>query len=69
MNKMSHDEKDHLLQGSKILLVEDEESLAVGLEYNLTEEGFSVTIASDGLEAIKSLDSQFNNTSIILESQ
>jgi DNA-binding response OmpR family regulator len=39
--------------GSKILLVEDEETLAVGLEYNLIEEGYLVTRAKDGREAIK----------------
>ena len=36
----------------RILLVEDEESLAVGLEYNLTEEGYEVTLAADGLQAL-----------------
>lgn len=40
------------LKNSKILLVEDEESLAIGLEYNLTEEGYKVKIAKDGKEAI-----------------
>jgi len=38
--------------GSKILLVEDEETLAVGLEYNLTEEGYKVTWAKDGKKAL-----------------
>jgi DNA-binding response OmpR family regulator len=33
---------------SRILLVEDEESLAIGLEYNLTHEGYRVTRAEDG---------------------
>jgi DNA-binding response OmpR family regulator len=37
----------------KILLVEDEESLAKGLEFNLTDEGFLVNIAKDGKEAIE----------------
>jgi DNA-binding response OmpR family regulator len=37
---------------SKILLVEDENSLAIGLEYNLNEEGYAVKIAKDGREAI-----------------
>ncbi len=46
MVKNSHD-KD------KILLVEDEETLASGLEYNLTEEGYSVTWAKDGKQALK----------------
>lgn len=40
----------------KILLVEDEENLAVGLEYNLSEEGYSVKWAKDGKEAIKFFD-------------
>jgi DNA-binding response OmpR family regulator len=42
-----------VFKGSKILLVEDEESLAVGLEYNLTQEGYRVTRASDGKEALE----------------
>lgn len=38
---------------SKILLVEDEETLAVGLEYNLQEEGYTVVWAKDGREAVE----------------
>jgi two-component system alkaline phosphatase synthesis response regulator PhoP len=38
--------------GDRILVVEDEESLAVGLEYNLTEEGYAVKRAADGREAL-----------------
>jgi DNA-binding response OmpR family regulator len=34
------------------LLVEDEETLAVGLEFNLTEEGYSVVWAKDGKIAL-----------------
>ena len=45
-------------KGSKILLVEDEETLAVGLEYNLSEEGYDVTWAEDGRMAIDSYQSQ-----------
>lgn len=37
----------------RILLVEDEESLAIGLEYNLTAEGYSVDWASDGKQALQ----------------
>lgn len=37
----------------KILLVEDEETLAVGLEYNLTEEGYAVDWAKDGRQALE----------------
>ncbi len=39
-------------KGSRILLVEDEETLAVGLEYNLIEEGYIVNWAKNGREAI-----------------
>jgi two-component system, OmpR family, alkaline phosphatase synthesis response regulator PhoP len=39
-------------KGSNILLVEDEETLAVGLEYNLTEEGYLVKWAKNGREAV-----------------
>jgi DNA-binding response OmpR family regulator len=38
--------------GSRILLVEDEESLAIGLEYNLTEEGYIIVRAADGKQAL-----------------
>lgn len=44
---------DTEFKGSKILLVEDEETLAIGLEYNLSEEGYLVKWAKDGREAIK----------------
>jgi two-component system alkaline phosphatase synthesis response regulator PhoP len=44
------------LSKSKILLVEDEENLAHGLEYNLSEEGFEVNLAKDGREALKLFD-------------
>jgi len=43
---------------SRILLVEDEETLAVGLEYNLTEEGHAVSRAKDGREALKLFNSE-----------
>ena len=39
-------------QVPKILIVEDEETLAIGLEYNLTEEGYSVKVAEDGRQAV-----------------
>lgn len=44
--------------GSKILLVEDEETLAVGLEYNLTEEGYLVKWAKNGREALEFYESE-----------
>ncbi len=37
---------------SKILIVEDEESLAIGLEFNLQHEEYEVKIAKDGREAL-----------------
>ena len=40
-------------KGTEILLVEDEESLAVGLEFNLKEEGYNVTLAGDGRRALE----------------
>lgn len=45
-------------KGSRILLVEDEETLAVGLEYNLSEEDYVVTWAEDGKKAIECFESQ-----------
>jgi DNA-binding response OmpR family regulator len=47
---------DEQLDKSRILLVEDEENLALGLEYNLTEEGYKVTLARDGKEAMNFFD-------------
>lgn len=40
----------------KILLVEDEESLAIGLEFNLLEEGYTIDWAKDGREALRFFD-------------
>jgi DNA-binding response OmpR family regulator len=47
---------DEQIAKSRILLVEDEENLAHGLEYNLTAEGYFVTLARDGKEALKYFD-------------
>jgi DNA-binding response OmpR family regulator len=49
---------DDSYKGSRILLVEDEETLAVGLEYNLTEEGYVVKWAKNGREAINYFDKE-----------
>jgi DNA-binding response OmpR family regulator len=46
-----HQNKNNLT-GSQILLVEDEETMGMGLEYNLSEEGFQVTWAKDGRQAL-----------------
>jgi len=42
-------------KGSRILLVEDEESLAAGLNYNLQEEGYQVYWVQDGQKAIEAV--------------
>jgi two-component system OmpR family response regulator len=39
-----------------ILLVEDEDHLAIGIRYNLTSEGLTVTTAADGHDALALLD-------------
>ena len=44
-------------KGARILLVEDEETLANGLEFNLTDDGYLVTWARDGREALQLFDS------------
>jgi DNA-binding response OmpR family regulator len=49
---------ENFYKGSKILLVEDEETLAIGLEYNLIEEGYSVKWAKNGREAIEFYESE-----------
>ncbi|HUZ17417.1 MAG TPA: response regulator transcription factor [Spirochaetia bacterium] len=41
------------LAGSSVLVVEDEESMATGLVYNLEEEGYRVLLAKDGAEALE----------------
>lgn len=38
--------------GAKVLVVEDEEALSSLLEYNLSREGFAVSICADGEEAV-----------------
>lgn len=45
--------ENNLFKGSKILLAEDEETLAIGLEYNLTDEGYIVDWAKDGKQALQ----------------
>src|SRR3990172_6892258 len=48
--------KKNEYEGSRILLVEDEETLAAGLEYNLTEEGYQVTWVQNGKDAVEVFD-------------
>jgi len=44
-----------ILKVNNILLVEDEESLALGLKYNLNEEGYNVHWVNDGKKAIEAV--------------
>lgn len=50
-------EKDRQYKGKRILLVEDEETLATGLLFNLKEEGYHVFWARDGLQALELFES------------
>jgi two-component system, OmpR family, alkaline phosphatase synthesis response regulator PhoP len=43
---------------SKILVVEDEDALAIGLEFNLAREGYHVVRAADGRQAIELFKNQ-----------
>ena len=47
----------NIYKSSRILLVEDEETLAIGLEYNLKEEGYVVKWAKNGKEAVEFYES------------
>jgi len=49
---------ENIYDNCKILLVEDEETLAIGLEYNLKEEGYVVKWAKNGKEAIEFYESE-----------
>ena len=40
----------------RVLVVEDEDSLATLLQYNLDKEGYQVSIAGDGEEALVQID-------------
>lgn len=43
---------------ARILLVEDEESLAIGLEYNLSGEGYRVFRSADGKDALQKIEKE-----------
>jgi DNA-binding response OmpR family regulator len=47
------DRKKPTHSNKTILLVEDEQNLAVGLKFNLEQEGYQVELAKDGKEAIE----------------
>ncbi|APJ03354.1 response regulator transcription factor [Silvanigrella aquatica] len=49
-----------------LLIVEDEESIAEGLQFNFEAEDFEVAIISDGLEAIKYIKENYDKISTII---
>lgn len=49
----------------KLLLVEDDEAIAVGLEYSLSQEGFEVVICNDAASALDKITSQDFDFAII----
>ncbi len=52
---------------SHILVVDDEEHLAVGIKFNLEAEGFQVTVATSGIEAINAVESADSVDLIVLD--
>ena len=46
------------MTNNRILLVEDESSLAVGLEFNLKEEGYNVTWVDNGQKAVDAFEKE-----------
>jgi two-component system OmpR family response regulator len=52
---------------SHILVVDDEEHLAVGIKFNLEAEGFQVTVATSGIEAMNAVDSAEQIDLIVLD--
>jgi len=49
-----------------ILVVEDEPHLAVGIRYNLEAEGYRVTVAGDGLKALKLIEENPTDVDLIV---
>lgn len=49
-----------------ILVVEDEEHLAVGIKYNLEAEGFEVSTANNGLAALKAIEDESHPVDLIV---
>jgi two-component system alkaline phosphatase synthesis response regulator PhoP len=57
---MSTDHEKH------ILVVEDEEHLAIGIKYNLEAEGFKVTTVGNGLAALKAIEDDDNLVDLVV---
>jgi DNA-binding response OmpR family regulator len=49
-----------------ILVVEDEEHLAIGIKYNLTAEGYRVTTVGDGASALRLFDEQPDSIDLVV---
>jgi two-component system OmpR family response regulator len=49
-----------------ILLVEDEEHLAVGIRFNLEGDGYRVTVAADGVSAVEMFDQQSDDIDLVI---
>jgi DNA-binding response OmpR family regulator len=49
-----------------ILVVEDERHLAMGIKFNLEKEGYRVTIAASGVEALRIVDEQEAEVDLII---
>ena len=47
-----------MAEPTRILVVEDEESLADSIRYNLVREGYPVSVASDGRKALESFHAE-----------
>ncbi|GAB2535376.1 response regulator transcription factor [Gracilibacillus alcaliphilus] len=50
----------------KLLIVEDDQTIASGLEYSLTQEGYQVTVCHNVQEAIQIIDQQLDSISLCL---
>ncbi len=55
-----------MIKNSHILIVDDEEHLAVGIKFNLEAEGFSVTTASNGPEALRLIDDESRSVDLVV---
>lgn len=49
-----------------LLIIEDEEAISEGLQFNFEAEGFNVVIVADGLEAIQFIKNNYENISTII---
>ena len=49
-----------------ILVVDDEEHLAVGIKFNLEAEGFRVTTAADGPQALATIENDTDNVDLVV---